>query len=130
MGGVKVRTFGYLFMRLVVEPTPTHIYPLLRNWMYTTFYELSGEALFHFHYNNWVWQGMAQEYAPQKVVMSEAVLIHIYLKYSVQNAHWTHSEITLNRPEIIFILIYLHRVKIHQEYKKKLYEGNVTSAVT
>ena len=30
---------------------------------------------------------MAQEYAPQKVVMSEAVLIHIYLKYSVQNAH-------------------------------------------
>ena len=41
MGGVKVRTFGYLFMRLVVEPTPTHIYPLLRNWMYTTFYELS-----------------------------------------------------------------------------------------
>ena len=49
MGGVKVRTFrGYLFMRLVVEPTPTHIYPLLRNWMYTTFYELSGEAYFTF----------------------------------------------------------------------------------
>ena len=52
MGGVKVRTLGYLFMRLVVEPTPTHTYPLLRNWMYTTLYELSGEALFHFHYNN------------------------------------------------------------------------------
>ena len=48
MGGVKVRTLGYLFMRLVVEPTPTHTYPLLRNWMYTTLYELSGEALFHF----------------------------------------------------------------------------------
>ena len=57
---------------------------------------------------------MAQEYAPQKVVMSEALLIHINVKYSVQNAHWSLSEIMLNRPEIIFIYLkFIKNIKIN-----------------